>query len=193
LIAVARRAAFPHMLAIGAGVLPLAVAFDSGDGENRTKYALEVRMVLESSAFAEGATIPEEFTCSGTNVSPPLAWDHVPGGRANLALIADDPDTRGVWVHGIMYNLPAEAWLLPQALRRQGVVLNGVRQGINNFRVLGYDGPCPPPGAPHRYVFTLFALDTAIDLAAGATKQEPLDSIAGHVLAEGTLTGTYGR
>jgi Raf kinase inhibitor-like YbhB/YbcL family protein len=149
---------------------------------------------LTSTAFTEGGTIPRKHTCDGSDVSPPLAWDNVPGGTKSFALICDDPDApMGTWVHWVLFNLPADTRSLPEAVPPDKELPNGARQGTNDFRKIGYGGPCPPPGKPHRYFFKLYALDTVLDLPAGSTKPQVVKAMEGHVLAEGQLMGKYGR
>jgi Raf kinase inhibitor-like YbhB/YbcL family protein len=149
---------------------------------------------LTSSAFAEGGTIPKKHTCDGADVSPPLVWDNVPEGTRSFVLICDDPDApMGTWVHWVLFNLPADARSLPEGVAPDRELPNGARQGTNDFRKIGYGGPCPPPGKPHRYFFKLYALDTALDLPAGSTKAQVLKAMEEHVLAEGQLMGRYGR
>ncbi len=149
---------------------------------------------LTSTAFAEGGTIPRKHTCDGADVSPPLAWDNVPEGTRSFALICDDPDApMGTWVHWVLFNLPADARSLPEAVPTEKELPGGARQGTNDFRKIGYGGPCPPPGKPHRYFFKLYALDTTLDLPAGSTKAQVVKAMEGHVLAEGQLMGKYGR
>lgn len=153
-------------------------------------------LVLSSGAFAAGGAIPARHSCDGQNASPALAWSGVPAGTVAYALIVDDPDAPGgTWVHWVLYNLPGTQAALPEAVpttdRLAG--LGGALQGRNDFRRIGYGGPCPPPGRAHRYFFRLFALNAALSLAAGATRQEVERAMAGHVLAEATLMGTYAR
>jgi Raf kinase inhibitor-like YbhB/YbcL family protein len=151
--------------------------------------ALEVR----SPAFADGGSIPSQFTCDGKNVSPPLSWTGIPPAAKSLALVCDDPDApAGVWVHWVVYDLPPSTSALPEGVPARDEIGGGGRQGKNDFRKIGYGGPCPPSGT-HRYVFALYALDSKLDLAAGATKQDLLEAIRGHVLAEAKLTGKYSR
>jgi Raf kinase inhibitor-like YbhB/YbcL family protein len=151
-------------------------------------------MQLTSPAFQEGQPIPKQYTGDGKDVSPPLRWDGVPGGTQSLALICDDPDApRGTWVHWVLFNLPADARELPEAVPAKGVGPQGAKQGTNDFRKRGYGGPAPPPGKPHRYFFKLYALDTVLDLKEGATKQDLVKAMEGHVLAEGQLMGKFGR
>lgn len=149
---------------------------------------------VSSSAFQYGGTIPVKYTCDGPDLSPPLQWSAPPKGTQSLALICDDPDAPiGTWVHWVLYGLPPETTSLPEAVPKHKIVLGGARQGINDFRQIGYGGPCPPPGAPHRYFFKVYALDIPLDLEPGLTKQKLLDAMKGHILAEGELMGKYKR
>ncbi len=149
---------------------------------------------LTSSAFLPGETIPTKHTCDGADVSVPLRWSDPPAGTGSFALIADDPDApRGTWVHWVLYDLPAVSRELPEGVPAQEVLPSGARQGMNDFRKVGYGGPCPPPGPAHRYVFKLYALDRAIGLPPRATKAQLLDAMKGHILAEAQLVGRYKR
>ncbi len=151
-------------------------------------------MQLSSSAFTEGQPIPAKYTCDDKNVSPPLKWEGVPGGAKSLVLIADDPDAPGgMWVHWVLFDVPAAMSELPEDLPKTQYAPGGARQGLNDFKHLGYGGPCPPPGKPHRYFFKLYALDASLGLKPGATKKEVERAMEKHVLAEGQLMGTYKR
>ncbi len=148
---------------------------------------------IASTAFSEGGSIPAQYTCDGKDVSPPLSWSGVPAGAKSLALICDDPDApAGVWVHWVIYNLPVPADGLPEGVPPRDKAEGGALQGKNDFRKTGYGGPCPP-GGTHRYVFTLYALDSPVPLPAGATKRDLLAVMRGHILAEAKLTGKYSR
>ncbi|MCS7309041.1 MAG: YbhB/YbcL family Raf kinase inhibitor-like protein [Armatimonadota bacterium] len=148
---------------------------------------------LTSTAFPEGGMIPKKYTCDGEDVSPPLTWDNVPEGTKSFALICDDPDApMGTWVHWVLFNLPADVRSLPEAVPPDKELPSGARQGTNDFRKIGYGGPCPPSGT-HRYYFKLYALDTMLDLPAGCSKAQLLKAMDGHVLAEGQLMGKYSR
>jgi len=149
---------------------------------------------LTSTAFAEGQPIPEKHTCDARDVSPPLQWSDAPAGTKSLALIVDDPDApAGTWVHWVLYGLSPDVTALPEGLDKSQYVMRGARQGLNDFKRLGYGGPCPPRGKPHRYYFKLYALDTEPDLKPGATKPELLQAMEQHILGEGRLMGTYTR
>ncbi|HXG23454.1 MAG TPA: YbhB/YbcL family Raf kinase inhibitor-like protein [Chthonomonadales bacterium] len=149
---------------------------------------------LTSSAFTEGATIPTNYTCDGADVSPPLSWTGVPVEAKSLALICDDPDApAGTWVHWVVYGIPATVTNLPEGVPQSETLPDGTKQGINDFRRIGYGGPCPPPGNPHRYYFKLYALDFVPTLAPRATKSDLVGAMKGHILAEGQLMGRYQR
>jgi len=150
-------------------------------------------MEITSTAFANEGMIPRRFTCDGEDISPPLSWKGLPGGTKSLALIADDPDApRKTWVHWVVYNLPADSGGLPENVSPEKTLAGGGKQGTTDFGRIGYGGPCPPSGT-HRYFFKLYALDAEIGLAPGATKEELLQAMAGHVLAEAQLMGRYRR
>ncbi|MBS1263043.1 MAG: hypothetical protein MAG715_00210 [Methanonatronarchaeales archaeon] len=144
-------------------------------------------MNLASTAFEEGETIPERYTCDGADVSPPLDWTGVPDGAESLTLLVNDPDAPGgTFTHWVTYDLPPGK----DGLDEGG---DGGAEGANDFGGSGYGGPCPPPGSPHRYRFRLYALDAKLGLPDGVSKTDAIDAMEGHVLAEARLTGTYGR
>ena len=149
---------------------------------------------LTSSAFKAGDTIPRKYTCDGADVSPPLTWADPPAGTAGFALVTDDPDAPvGTWVHWVLYDLPAAARVLPEGVPGEATLKDGGHQGTNDFRKIGYRGPCPPRGTPHRYFFKLYALDAALGLAPGATKQAVVKAMEGHLKGQAELMGRYGR
>lgn len=150
-------------------------------------------MEITSTAFTHEGMIPRRFTCDGEDVSPPLGWKGVPEGTKSLMLTTDDPDApRKTWVHWVLYNLPAARGALPEGVPPERTLAGGGRQGTNDFGRIGYGGPCPPSGT-HRYFFKLFALDAELELLPGATKEELLRAMEGHVLAEAQLMGRYRR
>ncbi len=149
---------------------------------------------IVSDAFKPGERIPRDHTCDGKDLSPALRWENPPPGTKAFALICDDPDAPGAtWVHWVMWNIPASSKGLAQGVQTTRTLTDGSVQGKNDFGRIGYGGPCPPKGKPHRYFFKLYALDAAPGLAAGATRAEVLAAMKGHVLAEGELMGLYGR
>ncbi len=148
---------------------------------------------IKSPALVPGGKIPGKYTCDGMDISLPLAWTSGPEGTKTFALICDDPDApRGTWVHWVLFNLPADIIELRENVPPERELESGAKQGMNDFRKIGYGGPCPP-GGTHRYYFKLYALDTEINLEAGATKSELLKAMEGHILAEGQLMGRYER
>ena len=143
-------------------------------------------MRLTSPAFTDGGEIPNKYAKDGKDVSPPLIWSGAPEAAQSLALIVDDPDApRGSWTHWVVIDLPPTTTGLPEGVTK----VPGGRFGLNDWKRAQWDGPAPPKGR-HRYVFKLYALDRKLGLPR-PTKQEAEAAMAGHVLAEATLTGTY--
>jgi len=155
---------------------------------------IAMAFTLSSQAFRSGAEIPRQHTCDGADQSPPLSWTGVPSGTQRFALIVDDPDAPvGTWVHWVVYDVPSDATQLPQGVPKSERLSNSTQQGTNDFRKIGYGGPCPPPGKPHRYFFKLYALDAPTGLKPRATKADVLRAVEGHVLGQAELMGTYKR
>jgi len=153
-------------------------------------------LTLTSPVFLDGTTIPQAHTCDGPDRSPPLVWSGAPANVTTFALIVDDPDApAGTWVHWVLYNLPGSHTALAENLPKTELLthLGGTLQGQNDFRRIGYGGPCPPPGKPHRYFFRLYALEAAVALRAGATKADVERAMQGHILTTAQLMGTYAR
>lgn len=162
----------------------------SGAADKTEKQSMQ----LTSTAFSQGQPIPAPYTCTGKNISPALKWSGVPDGARSLVLIADDPDApMGTWVHWVLYDLPIATRELSEDLSKSQYIPGGGTQGLNDFKHLGYGGPCPPPGKAHRYFFKLYALDTVLELKPGATKKAVEKAMEKHVLAQGELMGTYKR
>lgn len=153
----------------------------------------KVEMKLVSNAFKEGEAIPRQHTCDGIDISPPLEWSGTPKTAKTIAIIADDPDApSGTWVHWVVYNLPAENIGLVENLPATESLRAGGFHGKTDFGKIGYGGPCPPSGT-HRYFFKVYAVDSELPLKAGATKDELLKAMEGHVVAQAQLMGTYRR
>ncbi len=149
---------------------------------------------IESPAFKNNEFIPKKYTCQGQDISLPLSWKGAPEGTKSFALINDDPDApMGTWVHWLVYDIPAETSSLSEGIPSTPSLDDGSKQGYTNFARVGYGGPCPPPGEPHRYFFRLYALDAVLGLAEALRKSELLKSIEGHILAEAELIGLYKR
>jgi Raf kinase inhibitor-like YbhB/YbcL family protein len=152
------------------------------------------QMRLNTTAFEAGGFIPARFTCKGSDVSPPLVWSGNPANTKAFALVVEDPDAPGgTWTHWLAYDLPPSAHALPEDVPATGEVAGGGKQGMNDFGSLGYGGPCPPPGKPHRYFFRLYALNAPLGLKAGAKKEEVRAALRGRVLAEADLMGRFKR
>lgn len=151
-------------------------------------------MVLSSPAFVQGGKIPKRFTGDGEDVSPELVWNNVPEGTKGFALICSDPDAPlRTFIHWVIYNIPAESRRFAEGVPAEKELADGTRQGINGFRRIGYNGPKPPAGKPHRYFFRLYALDTAINLEPGASAGKLEETMQGHILSQAELMGVYGR
>ncbi len=150
-------------------------------------------MTLTSPSFVHEGDIPRRHTCDGADLSPPLVFSGVPTEAASLAVVCDDPDApAGVWDHFVLFNLSPGTPGLPEGLHAAARYPDGSLSGRNSWGRLGYGGPCPPRGE-HRYFFTLYALDAALDLPSGAAKAEVLRAAKGRILAKATLMGRYRR
>ncbi len=175
---------------------PVAAQRKAGKAAKGGKMALTVT----SPAFKAGANVPKKYTCDGKDVSPELKWSGVPAGTLSFAVIMEDPDAPpGTWVHWVLFNIPGSAAGLREGRPKTEVLPDGSRHGLSwgvnedDFSRIGYFGPCPPPGKPHRYFFKVYALDVPLELPAGSTKGALLEAMKGHVLAQGELEGLYGR
>jgi hypothetical protein len=150
-------------------------------------------MIITSSAFPHNGAIPKAYTCEGRDISPPLAWNGIPGSARSLVLIIDDPDApdprapRMTWVHWVLYNLPVSVAGLPEAVRS---LPSGALEGVNDWQRTGYGGPCPPIGR-HRYFHKLYALDVVLPDLGRPTRKALEQAMNGHIVAEARLVGTY--
>lgn len=150
-------------------------------------------MQLTSTAFAAGQVIPIEFTCSGANTSPPLAWGDAPAGTRSFVLLLEDPDAPGgTFRHWGVYDLPPDhRELAPGAGKGSS---GGLKQARNDFGDQAYGGPCPPPGdRPHHYVFRVMALDVGKLSPEPGQVSDIVDAMHGHVLASAFLVADYQR
>ncbi|MBN2453880.1 MAG: YbhB/YbcL family Raf kinase inhibitor-like protein [Candidatus Omnitrophica bacterium] len=151
------------------------------------------KLTVTSAAFDDGGMMQDRQGYNYENVSPQIAWLKTPAGTKSIALICDDPDAPGGdWVHWVIFNIPATAGGLPEGVPHGEMLPDGSIQGVNDFDLLGYDGPAPPSGV-HRYIFKVFALDTILGLKPGASKAQLLKAMGGHVLAEGRIVGRFGK
>lgn len=183
-----RRRVGKSILVVAASVLLAAM------GGDLMAQEAPARLEMTSPDVEQGKPIPKKFTCESEDVSPALNWSGAPEGTKSFALIMQDPDAPvGTFVHWVLYNIPADASGLPEGVPQDEVLTDGSVQGLNGFDKIGYNGPCPPPGNPHRYFFLLHALDTTLDLAPGASRDQVKKAMKGHVLGSATLIGTYQR
>ncbi len=149
---------------------------------------------LSSTAFKQGAYIPKNHSGEGADRSPALQWANPPAGVKSFALICDDPDApMGTWVHWVLFNIPASATGLPEGVPADKELKDGARQGMNDFKKIGYGGPMPPRGSDHRYFFKLYALDCTLTLSAGVKKADVLKAMETHILGQTELMGRYKR
>lgn len=155
----------------------------------------KVDWTLTSPDLAAGQRIPAKHTADGEDASPQLDWTAPPEGTVELALICDDPDApMGTWNHWIVYGLAPDVTGLPAGLPKDAEVASPkLMQGKTGFGKTGYGGPAPPKGKPHRYQFTLYALNAPLGLKPGATKAEVLAAMKGKTIAQATLEATYSR
>ena len=154
------------------------------------------QFILKSPSFSQGSIIPKKFTCEGENISPELIWENLPEGTVSLVLICEDPDAPvGIWTHWVLYNIPTGLHSIPENLNSQEELIaqEKILVGMNDFKKLGYGGPCPPPGKPHRYFFRLLALNAKLDQKTGLNRDQVLAAIKGQVIKEAQLVGLYGR
>jgi Raf kinase inhibitor-like YbhB/YbcL family protein len=152
----------------------------------------DVKMIeIASSAFSNMQSIPAKYTCDGQDISPPLKWKGIPEKTKSIVLIVDDPDApRGTWVHWVLYDIPPGVDSLSENQPRTDTLPSGAKQGLTDFKRVGYGGPCPPSGT-HRYFFKIYALDTMLNLSAGKTKKEIEAAMKNHVVSQGEMVGTY--
>jgi len=175
----------------------LAAAAPSGAAKRKGGT---MALTVTSPAFRQNGYIPAKYACGGADVSPELDWTGLPAGAKSVAVIMEDPDAAPVtWVHWILFDIPASAKGLKENVLKTGTLPDGSRHGVSwgvdeaGFSRLGYSGPCPPPGKPHRYFFKVYALDKTLGLPAGAPKRALLKAMEGHVLVSGELVGLYKR
>jgi len=169
-----------------------AAVITASPAHNPRRHSMS--FVLETKAFPKSGEIPARYTCSGDDVSPALSWSGAPQNTKSFALIVDDPDApSGTFTHWLVYELPAATHQLPESVSKTDDLSGGGRQGRNDFRRVGYGGPCPPPGKAHRYFFKLYALNAALNLPAGASRQDLEAAMRGHVIAQAERMGKFAR
>lgn len=161
--------------------------------EPKQNQDIQNTIVLTSPAFNNLDRIPAKYTGYGDDVSPPLQWSNIPLQTKSFAIVMDDPDARPLtFTHWIIFNIPAGTTQLQEAVSKDLTLQDGSKQGKNDFGKIGYNGSKPPSGQTHHYVFTIYAIDTVLELKAGISIQEFQKAVSGHILANGTLTGIFG-
>jgi Raf kinase inhibitor-like YbhB/YbcL family protein len=154
----------------------------------------DTTLTLKSPAFVKGQAIPVQYTCDGKNISPEISWSGAPGGTKSFALVIDDPDAgQTPWVHWVIFNIPKDQRMLKKDIPVQKELKSGALQGVNDFKKIGFGGPCPPKGSAHQYVMKLYALDSKLDLKAGSTKAEVVKAMKGHIIEKAVLKAKYKR
>ncbi|HEY3421977.1 MAG TPA: YbhB/YbcL family Raf kinase inhibitor-like protein [Methanocellaceae archaeon] len=157
-------------------------------------FTVSKSMTISSKTFEPGQEIPMKCTCDGEDLSPQLSWSGAPEGTESFTLIMDDPDAPGrTFTHWVIYNISASRTELPEGVTAEKIVKKGCSQALNDFRMAGYGGPCPPPGKPHHYHFKLYALNTELDVPSGMPRSAIEAAMKGHVLAETEIIGLYKR
>ena len=147
---------------------------------------------ISSQSFPNAGEIPKEFSCDGPDVSPQLSWTEPPAATTTFALLVDDPDApAGNWNHWSIWNIPASTRSLSEGVGKSRQLPDGSQQGMNDFKKVGYNGPCPPANKPHHYHFKLYALDTKVSLHGDAGKPELEGAMKGHILAQAEWIGTF--
>jgi Raf kinase inhibitor-like YbhB/YbcL family protein len=163
--------------------------------EGRTDIAegqTPIPLVIKSSSFTDGGTIPKKYTCLGENLSPSLEFASPPVGTKSIAIVMDDSDSPFGFVHWLVYNIPEQAHAISERASSQKALPVGAAEGLGTTGASNYSGPCPPGNKPHRYVIRVYALATGAALAPGMTKQQLASAVKGNVLAEGQWTGIFG-
>jgi len=155
-------------------------------------------LTVTSPTIKANETIPKDHTADGRNVSPAFAWSGAPAGTRQFALVFDDPDVMfggQTFVHWVIYKIPGTATGLPAELPMGATLTDpaGAIQGPSGFRQMGYRGPAPPPGKPHHYTFTVYALDADLPLAEGLNRNALMDAVKGHIIGQGSLVAIYER
>ena len=186
--------------AVLCGLAAVALLWVSGFSTLGATPKKKTGMLLRSTSFRDGGMIPDKYTCGKGNISPEVNWKNPPKGTKYFALIVDDPDAPGqTWVHWVIFNIPlkkaditGDTYELVEGFPRDEKTRDGIMQGSNDFKNIGYDGPCPPSGL-HRYYFKLYALDSLVELAAGASKVQLLKAMEKHTLGWTQIMGLYGK
>jgi Raf kinase inhibitor-like YbhB/YbcL family protein len=187
-------AAVVALLLMGTACAQSSVATCQGQVNEEMEKMTYCQLNVTSPAFKDSQRIPVKYTADGQDMSPPLKWTDIPEGVTEYALIVEDPDAPGgTFTHWVIYGIPGSYDHLDDGVPQVEELDNGAMQGPNSMGKIGYMGPSPPKGKPHRYIFTLYALDSKLGLPAGITKEELRKAMHGHIISEGKVTGLYGR
>ena len=182
-----------HLPIIAAGAIcALAVALVWGGRTDQMDVQAAQSLELRSPSFSSGS-IPAQYTCDGSGVSPSFDWSGAPADTKSFAIIMHDPDAPRDYTHWVAYDIPAKVHELAEGAASGNMMPSGSVEGRNGSRKMGYQGPCPPAGDPHHYNFQLYALDTNLQLPAGATRQQVEAAMQSHIVASGKLVATYKR
>ena len=179
----------------------VAMAVPASTFAKATVEQAPAALTITSATLKANETIPKDHTADGKNVSPAIMWSGAPASTKQFALILDDPDAQfggQNFVHWVVYKIPAAAKGLPAELPMDAALttppdIAGAIQGLSGFRRPGYRGPAPPPGKPHHYTFTVYALDADLPLAEGLTKADLMKAMEGHIVGQGSLVAIYER
>ena len=187
--------------ALRAACALVAMAVPASTFAKATVEQAPAALTITSATLKANETIPKDHTADGKNVSPAIMWSGAPASTKQYALILDDPDAQfggQNFVHWVVYKIPAAAKGLPAELPMDAALttppdIAGAIQGLSGFRRPGYRGPAPPPGKPHHYTFTVYALDADLPLAEGLTKADLMKAMEGHIVGQGSLVAIYER
>lgn len=183
----------PHYILFLSGIVTVLSLLTSA--EVKAQRGGNMNFTISSTAFKDSGTIPKQYTCDGTDISPRISWDGVPAGTSSFVLIMDDPDAPvGTFNHWILYDIPPETRELSEGFSKEPILSNGAKQGVTSFRRVGYGGPCPPKGPVHRYFFTLYALDISnLGISTSASKEDVEKRMKDHIIGQTVIMGKYGR
>lgn len=185
---------FIVLFLIGVAAASILIAGCTGQSPLSPGSSNETGIVVVSDGFRSGESIPQQFTCQGQNISPALSWSAVPAGTKSIAILMQDLDTpRPGFTHWMVYNIPPVSREIPGNITTGPVLPDGSIQGKNDAGKIGYTGPCPPAGKPHRYVITVYALNRSLDTSVTLNRTGFTTAINGAIIGKGNLSGTYQR
>jgi len=193
-ISVLKRSRSPNQTLKYLCFIAIVIVNQSGCKRSSINDGVPMTLTIQSTSFHQGQDIPRQYSCHGANTSPEISWSALPANTKSLTLLVTDLDSPfRPYTHWILYNLPPQPNALPEGIPRSETLPNGAGQGTNSDPRIGYSGPCPPGDSPHRYVFTLYAIDTTLTLPTAPDKDQLTNAMQGHILAAGQLTGHFQR